>query len=203
VGGSLLLLRRRRAIPIVASSITLLALIALIGLFPQSWYQASYMALPAHRYYIFYSLVALTWLGLTAILIEKRFPPGLSVGAIFVALAQLSFSGFFALRMIEARPHLQSALEASRWVVERSSPEEGVALALTRLDSRVTVARGVLAPRRIDVLEWRDESTLIEARRSGARYLITDVDLAATEGFSETARFDLKPETARVLAIEP
>jgi hypothetical protein len=177
------------------------AVTALIGFFPQSWYQASYMALPAHRFYVFYSLVALIWLGLAAPRIEKRLPSRSGAVAIVLSLAQLAFSGFFALRMIEPRPRLQTILEASRWVAARAAPEEGVALVLSRLDSGVTLARGVLAPRRIVVLESSEETALEEARRSEARYLITDVDLVATEGLSQAARFDLDPETVRVFRI--
>ena len=42
----------------------LLVFLILVGVFQQQWYRSSFVAVPAHRYYIFYSLVALTWVGL-------------------------------------------------------------------------------------------------------------------------------------------
>ena len=200
--GSVFLWRERREIPLVASSVSLLALTLLIGVFPQSWYQASYLALPAHRYYIFYSLVALVWLGLAGPLLEKWLPPKSRFGVGVLALAQIGFSAFFALRMNEPRPRLQTVLEASRWVEDRSSREDAVALILSRLENGAAIARAVLAPRPVLVLEWKGEATLVEARRLGARYLITDSGFLEREGISPTARFELEPETAVVFRIE-
>ena len=200
--GSVFSWRRPREIPLAASSVCLLALLVLIGVFPQSWYQASYQALPAHRYFIFYSLVAQVWLGLAGPRLEKWLPPKSQFGVGVLALAQIGFSAFFALRMNEPRPRLQTVLEASRWVEERSSREDAVALILSRPQGGLAVARAVLAPRPVLVLEWNEEATLADARKSGARYLITDGDFLDTQRFSPEARFELEPDAASVFRIQ-
>jgi hypothetical protein len=148
--------------------LTLLVLLLSIGAFHQVWYRSASLGLPPHRYYLFYSLVALVWSGALRSL-RRLGRAALAAGAA-LALAQLLFNASFVRRMLSPSPDVLAVLGATKWVEFRSGLDETVVVSLALRD-RAAQARHILSPRPVVLLPPEADLGEDGAR---ARFLLTD-----------------------------
>jgi hypothetical protein len=175
----------------------LLFLLVAIGTFHQTWYRSASLGLPPHRYYLFYSLVALSWSG--ALRLPRRFPSRsrvLAVAAIAaVSIAQLVFHAYFVRRMLTPLPNVRPVLEAAHWIESRTELDDTVVIALGAAD-RAAEVRYLLSPR--PAVIWNpDEAPAIP---EGATFLLTD---RPPSGFSRSwpVRFETGSPSISVLEV--
>jgi hypothetical protein len=200
---------RRPNTAVRVGSCTLFVMLIAIGVFPQDWYKSSFSALAPHRYYIFYSIVAVCWLAAAGPKLERfcrRWPVTSRQWGMFLvvlAFGQLGFDTFFALRNNEVRPSVQTVLNASRWVVEKTGKQEKVTLVLQDREMTVPTARAVLAPRKVlDVVVETPAGAFERAAAQEVGGIVTDFLVPPCCSYREVARFEIGEDQAFVFMTE-
>jgi hypothetical protein len=150
----------------------LLLLLLSIGAFAQLWYRSVSVALPPHRYYLFYSLVALLWSGALRPARNASLAARKVVLAFLAALAagQLVFDAFFVRRMLTPDALVAPVLEATTWIESRASLDDTVIVALSTRSGAAQV-RHLLSPRPVSVV---DSHEAFPADTGETKFLLTD-----------------------------